>query len=239
MNRLSGSVRLLILDASTEARCSVSLHTGDDCFAFASEARRGHAQNMLSLVARALTESKCDLTDLDGVAFACGPGSFTGLRVCAATAQGLGIGGGLPLLPLSTLALMAQRWLEEGGRGLSVPTLDARQERVYWGVYEAKDGLALARVDDACSPIEELATGLEAALATAPDNPALIGDGCRLLERRPLPVSVRMPQTLPEARFGFALALAAASSDWLAPEQAFPTYLSGSRWSKSAAAPVT
>lgn len=224
---------VLILDASTEARCSAALCLGEEIFVRGSEARRGHEQNMLRLAKQALSEGGCALSDLDGIAFACGPGSFTGVRVCAATAQGLAMGVDLPLLPLSSLALIAQGWVEAGRRGLCAPILDARQQKVYWGLYRGDEGAATACVDDACAPIAQLAEALREA---APTPPVLIGAGCEVLRDADLSPAREWSQALPEARFGRALVASAAADAWLPPERAHPTYLSGWHWRKSAAA---
>ena len=79
---------------------------------------------------------------LDAITFGRGPGSYTGLRIAAAVAQGLGLATGLPLLPVSSLAATAQGlWRSHGSRNTLV-CVDARMGEAYWGWYEARNGLA-------------------------------------------------------------------------------------------------
>ena len=82
------------------------------------------------------------LEDLDGIAFGRGPGSFTGLRVAAAVAQGLGLAVNLPLLPVSSLAAMAQGLWRTEGQERSLVCIDARMGEVFWGAFEVHEGLA-------------------------------------------------------------------------------------------------
>ncbi|MBI2307648.1 MAG: tRNA (adenosine(37)-N6)-threonylcarbamoyltransferase complex dimerization subunit type 1 TsaB [Rhodocyclales bacterium] len=92
---------------------------------------------LLPLVSELLAESGVRLVDLDAIAFAAGPGSFTGLRVACGVAQGLAFAHGLPVLPVGTLDAMAQ--------AAAVPRvavcLDARMNEVYFGLFV--DGVAV------------------------------------------------------------------------------------------------
>jgi tRNA threonylcarbamoyladenosine biosynthesis protein TsaB len=82
------------------------------------------------------------LRELDGIAFGCGPGSFTGLRIAASVTQGLAAGAGLPVLPISDLRALAEgaRVLASTGSGAPggwlLACMDARMGEVYWGLFE-------------------------------------------------------------------------------------------------------
>ncbi len=87
-------MRVLALDTATEA-CSVALLTEHGLISDSVEIGRGHAQEILGMVDRILAEGGASLASLSGIAAGIGPGSFTGVRVSVAVAQGLAFGAGL------------------------------------------------------------------------------------------------------------------------------------------------
>jgi tRNA threonylcarbamoyladenosine biosynthesis protein TsaB len=129
-------VKILALDTSTEA-CSVALSVnGHICDRF--ELGVQHSSRILAMIDEVLTETALALADLDVLAFGRGPGSFTGLRIGAGVAQGLAFGAGLPVVPVSSLAAMAQG--QRQSRVLAA--FDARMSQVYWGAYRrGPDGI--------------------------------------------------------------------------------------------------
>jgi tRNA threonylcarbamoyladenosine biosynthesis protein TsaB len=90
---------------------------------------QSNSEALLPLAGAALKTEELDFSDLDGIAFGMGPGSFTGLRVSCGVAQGLALARDLPLLGVGTLDAMA---LAAGGKRVIV-TLDARMGEVYYG----------------------------------------------------------------------------------------------------------
>ena len=100
---------------------------------------RGSARSgprpILMAVRNLLQETSLDFDALDGIAFGRGPGPFTGVRLGAAIAQGLALGTGLALLPISDLAALAWNALRRHGWPRVLACLDARQGEVYWGAY--------------------------------------------------------------------------------------------------------
>ncbi len=97
-----------------------------------------HSQTLMPMVAQVMEASGLKGEDLDVVAFTNGPGSFTGLRIGAATAKGLAMGWNKPVLPLPTLEAMACGAVEF--EGLVVPVMDARRHQVYTAVYRSVGG---------------------------------------------------------------------------------------------------
>ncbi len=92
-----------------------------------------HSRRLLTAVDYLLHHLELDLEDLSGVAVSIGPGSFTGLRIGLATAKGLALATGLPLVGIETLkALAAQAPFFPG---LICPCLDARRRQVYTAIY--------------------------------------------------------------------------------------------------------
>lgn len=133
-------MKLLAVDAATEA-CSVALLTGDSIYERHVVSPRGHAQRLLNMVDEVTTEAGMTLKSLDAIAFDRGPGSFTGVRVGTSVTQGLAFGADLPVIPVSSLATIAQGVWRETGHTQVLSVIDARMGEVYWGYYIAKEGV--------------------------------------------------------------------------------------------------
>lgn len=133
-------MKILALESATES-CSVALLAGDAVYARSQLAPREHAALLLPMVQEVLTESGLTLNALDAIAFGRGPGSFTGVRIAAGVTQGLAFAADLPVLPVSTLAALAQGALRELGAQQVAAAIDARMGEVYWGLYRAQDGV--------------------------------------------------------------------------------------------------
>lgn len=104
-----------------------------------------HSETLLPLIRATLCEAGLGFADLHGIAFASGPGSFTGLRVACGVTQGLAFAHRLPVIPIGTLDAMA---LASGGEQVLV-LLDARMGEVYYGWFSAAVPLAAVGV---CQP---------------------------------------------------------------------------------------
>lgn len=126
--------RLLAIDTSSQA-CSVALNDNGSLIEEYAVIPRLHARQVLPMVERLMNESGYSLNELDGIAFANGPGSFTGIRIATGVAQGLAFGSGLPVLPVSSLAVLAQTYCRENDANNSMVVIDARMNQVYWGCY--------------------------------------------------------------------------------------------------------
>ena len=127
--------KILAVDTATE-NCSVALLI-DDQVIFRSEfAPREHTIKILPMVDQVLVEGGISLSQLDGLAFGRGPGSFTGVRIGIGIAQGLGFGADLPMIGVSTLAAMAQGAFRQFGSENVLSAIDARMSEVYWAEYQ-------------------------------------------------------------------------------------------------------
>lgn len=94
-----------------------------------------HSELVLPMIGELLSAAGLAPGQLDGVAFGAGPGSFTGLRIACGVAQGLAFGVDLPVVPVGTLAALA----EESGASRVIACIDARMGEIYHGVYR-RDG---------------------------------------------------------------------------------------------------
>tara|TARA_B110000046_G_scaffold33033_1_gene35534 strand:+ start:4997 stop:5677 length:681 start_codon:yes stop_codon:yes gene_type:complete len=142
---------ILAIETSTPA-CSVALSFGDTVISRYCEEPRSHTRLIMPMVDAVLNEAGIKAVQLDGLAVTIGPGSFTGLRIGFATIQGFAFGLDLPVVPVSTLQVMAQtasrkHSLNDGAVIMAV--LDARMGEVNCGCYRiAGDGAPRALMQD-------------------------------------------------------------------------------------------
>jgi len=135
-------MNLLAIETATEA-CSVALRAGNRVLARHEVAPRKHAELVLPMVDGLLKEAGLQLADVDAIAFGRGPGAFTGVRIAAGVAQGLAFGAQKPVIPISTLAALAQGATADSG-SIAV-AIDARMGEIYWGLFTVgADGLVTA-----------------------------------------------------------------------------------------------
>jgi tRNA threonylcarbamoyladenosine biosynthesis protein TsaB len=158
---------LLALDASTEA-LSIAIQFNGQVFKHFEVCPQQHSQKVLPLVSELLDKAGCKLQDLDGIVFGRGPGSFTGVRISVAIAQGLAYGANLPLVGVSTLQAMAQQAIDEKQVDSVVTGIDARMGEIYFAHYLASEtGIAQLNLDEnevVCAPTDlpESINGLNA-----------------------------------------------------------------------------
>ena len=129
---------ILALDTSTE-NCSAALSINGEVLVREFVSPREHTKRILPMVDSLLSEAGIKLTDLDALAFGRGPGSFTGVRIGTGIAQGLAFGADLPMLPVSTLAIMAQGAHRLHNATDVLPAIDARMGEIYFAQYQLND----------------------------------------------------------------------------------------------------
>lgn len=236
------SKTLLALETSSPVG-TVALACGGTLVERSIPTPRQQTERLLPLVAELLAEAGLAPADLDAIVFGRGPGSFTGIRIAAALAQGLALAADRPVVAVSSLAALAQRAAREHGAARVLACVDARMDEVYWGRYAAP---ASARPDAAgeawaaalaVEPEGEERLGPPEDV-TAPDSGPWFaaGGGWGRYAARLAPLAARAegaaPGLLPCARDLLPRAAAElAAGRLLAPEQARPVYLrSESAW---------
>lgn len=129
-------MNILGLETSTEA-CSVALiNAENDIFSEFDLTPRQHTRFLPIMLDKVLMQSGLRRNDIDVISFASGPGAFTGVRIAAATAQGLAIGLNKSMLAISSLAVLAQQTCDVHGCKKVLASLDARMGEVYSGLYQ-------------------------------------------------------------------------------------------------------
>lgn len=131
------TIYLLALDASADA-CSVALHHPDGHIQeLVHREPRTHAAHLLPFAHDLLDSAGVAWRDIAAIGVTVGPGSFTGLRIAMASAQGLAYGLDKPIVPVASLAALvrAAHKVSPQVGSLYVPALDARMGEIYWGAY--------------------------------------------------------------------------------------------------------
>lgn len=132
-------LKILAIDTSGDA-CSAALLLGSELDQRLEIQPRRHGELVLGMMEELLAGAGTGLVQLDALAFGRGPGSFTGVRIAAAVIQGAAFGADLPVVPVSTLAAMAQGHFRTDGANRVLAALDARMGELYWGPFQLGDG---------------------------------------------------------------------------------------------------
>jgi tRNA threonylcarbamoyladenosine biosynthesis protein TsaB len=127
-------MKLLALDSSGLV-ASVAVVTEETLLAeYTVNYKKTHSQTLLPMLEEIVRMVEIDLSEVDAIAVAAGPGSFTGLRIGSATAKGLGLALDKPIIAIPTLEGLAYNLY--GTDKLICPMMDARRNQVYTGLYE-------------------------------------------------------------------------------------------------------
>lgn len=147
------TVTILAFDTSTHA-CTAALQVGKKIYSRFQIAPNQHAALLLPMIQELLIDANITRTDLQAIAFGAGPGSFMGVRLATGIAQGLAFGLKIPVIPISTLQIIAQTAHEKTGAKKIIAGWDARMQEIYWGMYVCdEEGVMRAQQEDAlCAP---------------------------------------------------------------------------------------
>ena len=142
-------MNILALETSTEA-CSVALlNANGQIYSQFDVTPREHTRYLPLMMSAVLREAGLQKRELTHIAYASGPGAFTGVRIAASTAQGLAIGLGLPLVAVSSLAVLAQQASAVHGVEQIMASLDARMGEAYVADYRINPDSGLVELQGA------------------------------------------------------------------------------------------
>lgn len=167
-----------------------------------------HSETLLPMIESLLCTLSLRICDIDAFALSAGPGSFTGVRIGAATLKGLAFGSQKPCVEVSTLEALAQNLILY--KGLICPVMNARRSQVYTALFRSNGENLERLMPDSAISIEEL----DGILAQYGEKIALVGDGYEITEN-----ALKQTQTafVPEAqRAQSALSVAAIAYKRLA-----------------------
>jgi tRNA threonylcarbamoyladenosine biosynthesis protein TsaB len=168
---------ILAIDTALDA-CAAAVLDTETAKLIAQESqamKRGHAEALMPLIGRVITQSGIGFETLDRIAVTTGPGSFTGLRVGLSAARGLGLAASKPVVGVTTLTAYAAPLVSQNGEHPVVAAVDARHDQVYLQVVSGDGG----------SLIRPQVAGIEEALTSWRFGaPHLVGNAANILCER-------------------------------------------------------
>ncbi|MDE7282219.1 MAG: tRNA (adenosine(37)-N6)-threonylcarbamoyltransferase complex dimerization subunit type 1 TsaB [Lachnospiraceae bacterium] len=155
-------MRLVAIDSSGLV-ASVAVIEDDILAAeYTIQYKKTHSQTLLPMLDEIRNMIELDFDKVDGIAVAAGPGSFTGLRIGSATAKGLSLAAGIPIVAVPTVEGLAYNLY--GTDKIVCPIMDAKRNQVYTGIYEFvkdKDAYSLHSIKEQCAiAFDEIAFAL-------------------------------------------------------------------------------
>lgn len=185
-------MKILALDTSGLVASVALVDENKTIAEFTTNFKKTHSQTIMPMIDQLVKILDLDLNDIDYIACASGPGSFTGLRIGAATAKGLAHGLDKKIIPVPTLDGLAYNL--PFSNKLVVPIMDARRNQVYTAVYDTSESIECISEYMACS-IEELLSYV----SSISDEAVFLGDGVSVFKDKILdagydiaPVSANM-----------------------------------------------
>lgn len=178
-----------------------------------------HSRTLLPMAEDMLKNAELRLSDVDLIAVAHGPGSFTGIRIGVATVKGLAWAAEKPCVGVSTLEAMAWHGLAAGG--YICPVMDARRSQVYNALFEIKDGKPVRLCDDRAIALSELAGEIRG------KNVFLVGDGAFIAQdyMRNAGIDCRMAPSNLVYQSAYAVGMAALDKTPGTADDLLPVYL--------------
>lgn len=216
-------MKILALDTSTEA-CSVAYyHDGEIQQKFHHQPQQ-QAKLLLHLCDAILADHAVTLSALDAIVFCHGPGSFTGLRVATAAAQGLAVAQDIPLVTVSSLAMLAYGAcrIANVSKANVVTCIDARMQEVYFAEYNIDANLAeLVQAEQVIAPAQ-------IAITANHETRLYSGNGWQAYQDK-FTCQINLPTAMhvwPESQDMFVAALVKIENgETLEPHAALPNYI--------------
>lgn len=167
-------MKILALETSAKAVSAAVCENGKILCSGYQDTGLTHSRTLMPIVEHILKNTDLSMADLDAIAVAVGPGSFTGIRIGVSAAKGLAFAVDKPAIGVSTLAAMARN--VAFADGLVICAMDARRNQIYNALFEAKDGQLTRLTEDRAIALAELAEEIKA----DPRPKTIVGDGARL-----------------------------------------------------------
>lgn len=224
-----GSIKVLAIESSAKT-ASAAIVSEDKIISEAFvNSNLTHSQTLLPMVEAVFNNSAVDIREVDGLAVAYGPGSFTGVRIGVSMIKGMAFASKLPCVPVSTLKALAYNLIDE--KDYISAVMDARCNQVYNCIYQSTDSGLIQLTEERAIPISRLETefaGLEGRIFLVGDGSSLCYDsfGNKYDNIRIAPESLRFGRAASVGKLGIQML---KKGEYITGEQLAPLYLRPSR----------
>lgn len=210
-------MKILAIETATEA-CSVALRVDGQTLESFTIAPRQHTALLLPAAEKLLSDAGLHLSQIDAIAFGCGPGMFTGVRLAASAAQALAFAHDLPVAAISSLQALAQSAYQDFSHSVILAALDARMGEIYVAQYENQQGEMIAIQDELLISPAQLNWNLQYCVG--------VGSGVELFSEQLFGLMKIEKNCYPKASAVAMLAESALKQGLVTPaELALPNYL--------------
>ena len=164
-------MKILALETSAKAVSAALTEDGKVLASGYQDTGLTHSRTLMPIVEHLFQNTGMDVADIDAVAVANGPGSFTGIRIGVSAAKGLAFAVEKPVIGVSTLAALARNL--SCCDGLVIGAMDARRKQIYNALFDVKNGVLTRLTPDRGISLEDLA----AEIKEDPRPKWIVGDG--------------------------------------------------------------
>ena len=149
-------MNILALDTCSEC-CSAALFYNGRLYEVSQLTQRGHSELILGMMDKLFEQADTTISSVEAIAFGRGPGSFTGVRVGVSVAQGIAFARNIPVIPISSLAAVAQQGVNLVDTDRFAVAIDARMGEIYCAHYKRVEKVVILLDEErVCSPINFL-----------------------------------------------------------------------------------
>ena len=214
---------ILALESSAKTVSAALVRDGERLAYYYQNCGLTHSKTLLPMINSLMENAGIKLEEVDLVAVAHGPGSFTGVRIGVSTAKGLCWALDKPAAGVSTLEAMAYNALEAGESRIICCAMDARRNQVYNALFEIKESIPRRLCEDRAISLEELASELN----ERGGKYVVVGDGAELCHTKLVSCGIDSILGYEAVRMqsAYGVALAAQRAKQGSVHDLLPTYL--------------
>lgn len=167
-------MKILGIDTSTQVASAAIIDENIVIAEFTINTKKTHSQKIMPMIENMLFDLDIDVSEIDRIAVANGPGSFTGVRIGVTVAKGLAHAHNTEIVTMSTLAAMAFNYVDSDY--IVCPIIDARRDQVYSAVYTFESGKANVKLEDDIIMMDDLIEKLKVEVETTSKKVVILGD---------------------------------------------------------------